>query len=131
MSAFAKARPCHSATLGFSRNAEFRELRARSLPPPIHRPRDLPSAGLRPRRGWTRCVSDLTNHRSVNAVGESFFATLKTELDCCHTWPTHRQAKQAVFAFIAGWYNQHRRHSALGNLSPAVGPCTACDPVAA
>jgi len=54
-----------------------------------------------------------------NAVAESFFATLKTELVYRHTWPTHHAAKQAVFEFIAGWYNQHRRHSALGYRSPA------------
>ena len=64
-------------------------------------------------------ASDLTNHRSVNAVAESFFATLKNELIYRHVWPTHRQAKQAIFEFIAGWYNPHRRHSALGYRSRA------------
>ena len=54
-----------------------------------------------------------------NAVAESFFATLKNELIYRHVWPTHRQAKQAIFEFIAGWYNPHRRHSALGYRSPA------------
>ena len=54
-----------------------------------------------------------------NAVAESFFATLKSELIHRHVWPTRRQAKQAIFEFIAGWYNQHRRHSALGYRSPA------------
>ena len=54
-----------------------------------------------------------------NAVAESFFATLKSELIYRHVWPTRRQAELAIFEFIAGWYNQHRRHSALGYLSPA------------
>jgi putative transposase len=54
-----------------------------------------------------------------NAVAESFFATLKLELIHRQPWPTRSQAKQAIFAFIAGWYNQHRRHSALGYHSPA------------
>jgi transposase InsO family protein len=54
-----------------------------------------------------------------NAVAESFFATLKTELIYRHLWPTRRHAELAIFEFIAGWYNQHRRHSALGYLSPA------------
>jgi transposase InsO family protein len=54
-----------------------------------------------------------------NAVAESFFATLKTELIYRHVWPTRRQAEVAIFEFINGWYNQHRRHSALGFLSPA------------
>jgi transposase InsO family protein len=54
-----------------------------------------------------------------NAVAESFFATLKSELIYRHIWPTRRQAELAIFEFIVGWYNQHRRHSALGFLSPA------------
>lgn len=54
-----------------------------------------------------------------NAVAESFFATLKNELVYRHAWPTHRHARQAIFEFIAGWYNHHRRHSALGYRSPA------------
>ena len=54
-----------------------------------------------------------------NAVAESFFATLKSELIYRQVWPTRRQAELAIFEFIAGWYNQHRRHSALGFLSPA------------
>ena len=54
-----------------------------------------------------------------NAVAESFFATLKSELVYRHAWPTRRLAESAIFEFIAGWYNQHRRHSTLGYLSPA------------
>jgi transposase InsO family protein len=54
-----------------------------------------------------------------NAVAESFFATLKAELIQRHVWPTRRQAELAIFEYIVGWYNQHRRHSALGFLSPA------------
>jgi transposase InsO family protein len=54
-----------------------------------------------------------------NAVAESFFATLKSELIYRHVWPTRREAELAIFEFIAGWYNQHRRHSTLGYSSPA------------
>jgi putative transposase len=54
-----------------------------------------------------------------NAVAESFFATLKTELIYRHAWPSRRHAELAIFEFIAGWYNQHRRHSTLGYSSPA------------
>jgi putative transposase len=52
-------------------------------------------------------------------VAESFFATLKNELIYRHVWPTRRHAELAIFEFIAGWYNQHRRHSTLGYCSPA------------
>jgi transposase InsO family protein len=54
-----------------------------------------------------------------NAVAESFFATVKTELIHRHTWPTRRAATSAIFDYIEGWYNTRRRHSTLGYLSPA------------
>src|SRR3954451_24171046 len=54
-----------------------------------------------------------------NAVAESFFATIKTELLHRQPWPTHQDARQAIFEYIEGWYNTRRRHSTLGYLSPA------------
>jgi len=53
-----------------------------------------------------------------NAVAESFFATLKTELLYRHAWPTRQAAKTAIFSFIEGWYNRVRLHSTLGYCSP-------------
>lgn len=53
-----------------------------------------------------------------NAVVESFFATLKRELLARHRWPTREAASTAIAQYIDGWYNLHRRHSALGYLSP-------------
>jgi transposase InsO family protein len=54
-----------------------------------------------------------------NAVPESFFATLKTELIYRHSWPTRKQASTAIFEFIEGFYNNRRLHSSLGYCSPA------------
>jgi len=54
-----------------------------------------------------------------NAVSESFFATLKNELTEHQPWPTHTALRRAVFDYIEGWYNTRRRHSSLGQLSPA------------
>jgi transposase InsO family protein len=54
-----------------------------------------------------------------NAVAESFFATIKTELIHRQAWPTRTAARQAIFEYIEGWYNTRRRHSSLGYLSPA------------
>lgn len=54
-----------------------------------------------------------------NAVAESFFATIKTELIHRQAWPTRTAARQAMFEYIEGWYNTRRRHSSLGYLSPA------------
>jgi putative transposase len=53
-----------------------------------------------------------------NAVAESFFATLKTELVAGAGWKTRDEARTAVFRYIAMWYNTRRRHSSLGYLSP-------------
>ncbi len=52
-----------------------------------------------------------------NAVVESFFGTLKTELGN-PVWPTREAARAAIFNYIETWYNPRRRHSALGYVSP-------------
>jgi len=54
-----------------------------------------------------------------NAITESFFATLECELLAGQHFPSLAAARLAVFDFIAGFYNTHRRHSALGYQSPA------------
>jgi putative transposase len=54
-----------------------------------------------------------------NALAESFFATLECELVARSRWRTHAEARTAVFDYVEGFYNTHRRHSALGHLSPA------------
>jgi putative transposase len=53
-----------------------------------------------------------------NAMCESFFATLECELLKRISFKTQVEARMAVFDFIEGWYNPHRRHSALDYLSP-------------
>ena len=53
-----------------------------------------------------------------NAVQESFFHTLKTEL-CDHEhYRTRAQARASAFEFIEVFYNRQRLHSTLGYLSP-------------
>lgn len=54
-----------------------------------------------------------------NAVMESFFATLKTELAYRTVWRSHEEAKRDIFEYIEVWYNRKRRHSSLGFVSPA------------
>ena len=54
-----------------------------------------------------------------NALAESFFATLECELLARQRFPTRNAARLALFDYIEGFYNTHRRHSALGYLSPA------------
>jgi len=53
-----------------------------------------------------------------NAMAESFFATLERELLSRRRFKSQAEAKMAVFEWIEGWYNPHRRHSALDYLSP-------------
>jgi putative transposase len=53
-----------------------------------------------------------------NAVMESFYKTLKTELVNHEKYSTRREAKQSIFEYIEVFYNRQRRHSALGYLSP-------------
>lgn len=68
-------------------------------------------AGVRPSTG---SVGDCFD----NALCESFFATLECECLDRQRFKTQREARMAVFDFIEGFYNPHRRHSALGYESP-------------
>ncbi len=55
-----------------------------------------------------------------NAVVESFFASLKSEIAMPQDgFANPEQARRALFAYIEGFYNQHRLHSALGYMSPS------------
>ena len=69
-------------------------------------------AGVRPSMG---SVGDCYD----NAMCESFFATLECELLDRSTFRTQDEARLGIFRFIEGWYNPHRRHSAIGQISPA------------
>lgn len=53
-----------------------------------------------------------------NAVAESFFKTLKTELVYHQRYWTRAQARSSIFEYIETFYNRIRKHSALGYLSP-------------
>jgi putative transposase len=68
-------------------------------------------AGVRPSMG---AVGDAYD----NALCESFFATLECELLDRRRFATQVEARLAIFEFIEGWYNPHRRHSALDYESP-------------
>lgn len=54
-----------------------------------------------------------------NAVAESFFASLETELILESDWHTRDGARHAIFEYIEMWYNRERRHSTLSYHSPA------------
>jgi putative transposase len=67
--------------------------------------------GVRPSMGSVGDAYD-------NALCESFFATLECELLDRSRFKSQVDARLAVFEFIEGWYNPHRRHSAPDYLSP-------------
>jgi putative transposase len=53
-----------------------------------------------------------------NAMAESFFATLEREVLNRRRFKTQAEAQMAIFDWLEGWYNPHRRHSSLGYRSP-------------
>ena len=77
-----------------------------------HRSREAPHL-----RCLTSGYGALLTHRGFNAVIESFFSTLKTEL--VDRFPSFSEAKMELFDYIEPFYNQRRRHSTLGQISPA------------
>ena len=68
-------------------------------------------AGVLPSMGSTGDAYD-------NAMAESFFATLEREVIDRRRFRSRSEARMAIFSWLEGWYNPHRRHSALGYLSP-------------
>jgi putative transposase len=67
-----------------------------------------------------KMVQSLSRPRQCwdNAVAESFFATLKSELIDRQSWATRGQVRRAVFDFVEVFYNRQRLHSSLGYLTP-------------
>ena len=53
-----------------------------------------------------------------NAMMESFFGTLQRELLDRQRWTTRAELASAIFEWIEAWYNPHRRHTSIGNISP-------------
>jgi hypothetical protein len=53
-----------------------------------------------------------------NAPMESCFGTIKTELVHHACYPTREAARHDLFAYIEGYYNRQRLHSALGYITP-------------
>jgi putative transposase len=64
-----------------------------------------------------KCSMSRRGNCHDNAVAESWFKTLKAELG--ERFESHATAKDKLFDYIEVFYNQQRRHSALGYVSPA------------
>jgi putative transposase len=67
--------------------------------------------GVKPSTGSTGDAYD-------NAMAESFFATLESELLDRRVFKTKAEARMALFRYIESWYNLRRRHGAIDYLSP-------------
>ena len=59
-----------------------------------------------------------------NAMVETVFKTIKSELIWWTAFATRDQAAQAIGQYIEGFYNPRRRHSSLGYVSPAMFEAT-------
>jgi transposase InsO family protein len=68
-------------------------------------------------RGITQSMSRKGNCWD-NAPAESFFKTLKAELQMDRPFASYTEARKAVFAYIELWYNRKRLHSALNYQTP-------------
>jgi transposase InsO family protein len=53
-----------------------------------------------------------------NTMMESFWSTMQRELLDRRTWASREELASAIFEWIEGFYNPHRRHSGLGYRSP-------------
>jgi transposase InsO family protein len=53
-----------------------------------------------------------------NAVAESFFGIMKTELVYHEKYEGHQDTLHSIFEYIEAFYNRERRHSTLGYLCP-------------
>jgi putative transposase len=74
--------------------------------------------GERCQAAGIRCSMGSVGDCYDNAMAESFFASLESELLSRQSFPTHLAARSALFEYIEVFYNRQRRHSALEYLSP-------------
>lgn len=79
------------------------------------------SESFRKKLRQVRCIQSMSRKANCwdNAVSESFFGTLKSEMVYRSTFETREQATAALFDYIEIFYNRSRLHSALGYLTPA------------
>jgi transposase InsO family protein len=69
------------------------------------------------RKGFIQSMSGKGNCYD-NAIMETFFHTIKTELIYCERYRTKEEARRSIFEYIEVFYNRVRRHSALNYKSP-------------
>lgn len=70
-------------------------------------------------RHGLRCSMSHKGTFADNAVAESFFSSLKRERTHGTPYVTRDEARRDLFNYIEVFYNRRRRHSTLGQISPA------------
>lgn len=70
------------------------------------------------RQHWFKASMSSKGNCYDNAVVETFFKTIKTELIWRHPWQSGQAAELAIFEYINGFYNPRSRCSALGWKNP-------------
>jgi putative transposase len=71
-----------------------------------------------PDRPWVVDITCIPTRSGFPYLAESFFATLEREALNRRRFPSQAEARMAIFQWLEGWHNPHRRHSSLGYLSP-------------
>lgn len=94
--------------------------RGQVLPALVHSDRGSQYASESFRRRLKKCKQSMSRKGNCwdNAVAESFFGALKSELVYQKTFTTRKEAEMHVFDYVEIFYNRTRLHSTLGYLSP-------------
>ena len=87
----------------------------------VHSDRGSQYASENFRKKLKKCKQSMSRKGNCwdNAVAESFFGTLKSELVHRQTFETRKEAEMSIFKYIETFYNRTRLHSTLGYVSPA------------
>jgi putative transposase len=97
--------------------------RGRRVSPLVHSDRgcQYASAAFTQRLAAWECRQSMSRKGNCwdNAVTESFFATLKTELIHHERYRTRQEARDQLFDYIEVFYNRQRIHSTIGYSAPA------------
>lgn len=97
--------------------------RGRAVSPLVHSDRgsQYASTAFTDRLAMWGCVQSMSRRGNCwdNAVSESFFGVLKTELIHHERFATRQEAKDKIFDYIEVFYNRSRIHSAADYFAPA------------
>jgi len=112
-------------TAGFVEQAFMmgQQRRGEAVSPLVHSDRgsQYASSSFRERLAAWKCPQSMSRKGNCwdNAVAESFFGVLKSEMVHHERFATRQEAKDKLFDYIEVFYNRSRIHSATGYLSPA------------